>query len=279
MPGVPRAIDLARRRRLLTMPLVNSTPRIKDVRAVRAAAFLPYVTGLTLLIVAAPLAWLVDHDAREATAFLAASLALLLTAALMKRGVFLAALVLAAGLVVILITMFASIGPEARRQDALSIVSTILGMGVLSWFALRAVAASWRLRRVAWRSRNAATILSTLAQLPRDRRLSTALEPLVSALGMYVLGILAALFVAIATGIGLLAGLAFLPFALAGSRLMQRARQTLALRSAEVRDRDPRPPVLFVRSFVDDAGAPPKVEYFSRLFRKRLSWKNSWSVA
>src|SRR5918993_2585587 len=85
-----------------SMPLVNCTPRIKDVRAVRAAAFLPYVTGLTLLIVAAPLAWLVDHDAREATAFLAASLALLLTAALMKRGVFLAALVLAAGLVVIL---------------------------------------------------------------------------------------------------------------------------------------------------------------------------------
>lgn len=239
----------------------------------RAAAFLPYVIGLTLLIVAAPLAWLVDHDAREATAFLAASLALLLTAALMKRGVFLAALVLAAGLVVILITMFASIGPEARRQDALSIVSTILGMGVLSWFALRAVAASWRLRRVAWRSRNAATILSTLAQLPRDRRLSAALEPLVSALGMYVLGILAALFVAIATGIGLLAGgLAFLPFALAGSRLMQRARQTLALRSAEVRDRDPRPPVLFVRSFVDDLlELAPKVEYFSRLFRKRLT--------
>lgn len=254
------------------MPLVNCTPRIKDVRAVRAAAFLPYVIGLTLLIVAAPLAWLVDHDAREATAFVAASLALLLTAALMKRGVFLAALVLAAGLVVILITMFASIGTEARRQDALSIVSTIIGMCALSWFALRAVAASWRLRRVAWRSRNAATILSTLAQLPRDRRLSAALEPLVSALGMYVLGILAALFVAIATGIGLLAGLAFLPFALVGSRLMQRARQVLALRSAEVRDRDPRPPVLFVRSFVDDLlELAPKVEYFSRLFRKRLT--------
>ena len=238
----------------------------------RAAAFLPYVIGLTLLIVAAPLAWLVDHDAWEATAFLAASLALLLTAALMKRGVFLAALVLAAGLVVILLAMLASIGPEARRQDALSIVLTILGMGVLSWFAIRAVAASWRLRHVAWRSRNAATIRSTLAQLPRDRRLGAALEPLVSALAMYGFGILAALFAAIATGIGLLAGLAFLPFALVGSRLMQRARRTLALRSAEVRDRDPRPPVLFLRSFVDDMlELAPKAEYFSRLFRKRLT--------
>jgi hypothetical protein len=233
---------------------------------------LPFVTGLTLLIVAVPLAWLVDHDAREATAFLAASLALLLTAALMKRGVFLAVLVPAAGLVVILITMFASIGQEARRQDALSIVATILGAGVLSWLALRAVAASWRLRRVAWRSGNAATIRSTLAQLPRDRRLSASLEPLLSALGMYVLGILAAFLVAVATGIGLLAGLAFLPFALVGSRLMQRARRTLVLRSAEVRDRDLRPPVLFVRSFVDDLlELKPKFEYFSRLFRKRLT--------
>ena len=254
------------------MPLVNCTPRINDVRAVRAAAFLPFVTGLTLLIVAVPLAWLVDHDAREATAFLAASLALLLTAALMKRGVFLAVLVPAAGLVVILITMFASIGQEARRQDALSIVATILGAGVLSWLALRAVAASWRLRRVAWRSGNAATIRSTLAQLPRDRRLSASLEPLLSALGVYVLGILAAFLVAVPTGIGLLAGLAFLPFALVGSRLMQRARRTLVLRSAEVRDRDLRPPVLFVRSFVDDLlELKPKFEYFSRLFRKRLT--------
>ena len=237
----------------------------------RAAAFLPYVIGLTLLIVAAPLAWLVDHDAREATAFVAASLALLLTAALMKRGVFLAALVLAAGLVVILITMFASIGTEARRQDALSIVSTILGMGVLSWFALRAVAASWRLRRVAWRSRNAATILSTLAQLPRDRRLSAALEPLVSALGMYVLGILAALFVAIATGIGLLAGLAFLPFALVGSRLMQRATDARVAVGRSARSGSASASAVRA-SFVDDLlELAPKVEYFSRLFRKRLT--------
>ena len=185
---------------------------------------------------------------------------------------FLAVLLPAAGLVVILITMLASIGQEARRQDALSIVATILGAGVLSWLALRAVAASWRLRHVAWRSGNAATIRSTLAQLPRDRRLSASFEPLLSALGMYVLGLLAAVLVAVATGIGLLAGLAFLPFALVGSRLLQRARRTLVLRSAEVRDRDLRPPVLFVRSFVDDLlELKPKFEYFSRLFRKRLT--------
>jgi hypothetical protein len=251
---------------------VDCTRRIRDVRAVRAAASLAFVAGLTLLIVAVPLAWLADRDALEAAAFLAASLALLLTAALMKRGVFVAVLVPAAGLVAILITMLASIGHVAGRQDALSVVATILGAGVLSWLALRAVAASWRLRRVAWRSGNAATIRSTLAQLPKDRRLGASLAPLLSALGTYVLGIVAALLVAVATGIGLLAGLAFLPFALVGSRLVQRARRTLVLRSAEVRDRDPRPPVLFVRSFGDDLlELKPKFEYFGRLFRKRLT--------
>jgi hypothetical protein len=93
-----------------------------------------------------------------------------------------------------------------------------------------------------------------------------------SALGTYVLGILAASLVAVATGIGLLAGLAFLPFALVGSRLVQRARRTLVLRSAEVRDRDQRPPVLFVRSFADDLlELEPRFEYFGRLIRKRLT--------
>ena len=98
------------------MPVVNCTPRIADVRAVRAAAFLPFVTGLTLLVVAVPLSWWVDDDSRQAAGFLGASIALLLTAALIKRGVFIAALVLAATLVAILIGMLVTIGNEARKR-------------------------------------------------------------------------------------------------------------------------------------------------------------------
>ena len=53
---------------------------------------------------------------------------------------------------------------------------------------------------------------------------------------------------------------------------MQRARQTLALRVAEVRARDRRPPVLLVRSFMDDMlELEARSEYFGRLFRKRLT--------
>jgi hypothetical protein len=254
------------------MPVVNCTPRIADVRALRAAAFLPLVTGLTLLVVAAPLSWLVDHDSREAAGFLGGSIALLLASALIKRGEFIAALVLAAALVAIVFGMLLTIGNEARRRDALEIVLTCAGTSGLCWLAVRAVIASWRLRRVPWQSRSAATMWMAIAQLPRDHRLAASVEPLVSAFGVYGIGLCVALLVGIATTIGLLAGLAFLPFALAASRLMQRARQTLALRMPEVRARDRRPPVLLVRSFADDMlGLEARFEYFGRLLRKRLT--------
>jgi hypothetical protein len=254
------------------MPVVNCTPRIADVRAVRAAAFFPFVTGLTLLGVAAPMSWWVSHDGRQAAGFLGGSIALLLTAALIKRGVFIAALVLAAALVAILMAGLVTIGNEAGKGDALEIVLTFAGTGGLCWLAVRAVTASWRLRRVPWQSRSAATMWRAIAQLPRDHRLAASAEPLVSAFGVYAFGLFVALIVGVATRVGLLAGLAFLPFALGGSRLMQRARRTLALRVPELRARDRRPPVLFVRSFADDMlELEPRFEYFGRLFRKRLT--------
>ena len=140
------------------MPVVNCTPRIADVRAVRAAAFFPFVTGLTLLILAVPLSWWVDDNGREAAGFLGGSIALLLTAALIKRGVFIAALVLAAALVAILLAGLVSIGNEARKSDVLESVLTFAGTGGLCWLAVRAVTASWRLRRIPWQSRSSATM-------------------------------------------------------------------------------------------------------------------------
>jgi hypothetical protein len=254
------------------MPVVNCTPRIADVRTVRATAFLPSVTGLTLLIVAVPLSWWVDHDGRKAAAFLGVSIALLLTGALIKRGVFIAALVLAAPLVALLMAMLVTLGIGARKRDALEIVLTCACMSGLCWVAVRAATASWRLRRVPWQSRSAATMWTTIAQLPRDRRLAASLGPLVSAFGVYGFGLCVALIVGFATKMGLLAGLALMPFALAGSRLMQRARRTLALRGPEVRAKDRRPPVLLVRSFADDMlELQPRLEYFGRLFRKRVT--------
>ena len=252
--------------------VLNCTPRVGHVRALRAAAFAPYVTGLTLLILAVPLSWFVDHDAKEAAEFLSASILLILTASLIKRGVFIAALVLAMGLVGTVIGMLATVRDEMRLGDPLITLLSLLVFAVPCWLALRAVAASWQLRRVPWRSGNVAGIRSSIAELPRDRRLIAALWPLASAFAMYGAGAVLVLAVGIATRSGLFAGLAFLPFALAGSRLMQRARQTLALRVAEIRASDPRLPVLLLRSFADDMlELDPKFEYFSSIFRKRLT--------
>jgi hypothetical protein len=75
-----------------------------------------------------------------------------------------------------------------------------------------------------------------------------------------------------ATGHALFAGLALLPFALLGSRLLQRARRTLALHAEEVRSQDPRRPLLLLRSFADDnRELEAQFEYFSAVFRKRVT--------
>ena len=252
--------------------VLNCTPRVGHVRALRAAAFAPYVLGLTLLILIVPLSWFVDHDATEAAELLSASMVLILTASLIKRGVFIAALVLATGLVGTVIAMLATVRDEMRLGHPLITLLSPLVAAVPCWLALRAVAASWQLRRVPWRSRNVAGIRSSIAELPRDRRLIAALKPLASAFSVHIAGAVLALAVGLVTRIGLLASLVFLPFALGGSRLMQRARQTLALRVAEVRAGDPRPPVLLLRSFADDMlELDPKFEYFSTVFRKRLT--------
>jgi len=55
--------------------LLNCTPRITDVRSLRAAAFTPYVVGLTLLVLAVPLSFALGNK-MEAARFLAASIAL-----------------------------------------------------------------------------------------------------------------------------------------------------------------------------------------------------------
>lgn len=254
------------------MPIIDCTPRVRDVRAVRAAAYLPFVTGLVFLVFAAPLAWIDSHDARQAATFLALSLTLLVIAAAMKRGVFLAALLLAVGLALILATLLPSLAQAWHGPDAPGTAATVLGFGAVALLAFRAVAASWRLRRGPWRSARAETVGSALARWPNDHRLGASLAPFLSAVAVYVLGIVAALLVAVVTGIGVLAGLALLPFALVGSRLVQRARRTLALRAAEVRSLDPRPPMLLVRSFVDDLlELKPRLEYFGGLLRKRLT--------
>jgi hypothetical protein len=250
--------------------VLNCTPAVADVRTLRAAAFTPYVLGLTLLIVAVPLSYATE-DNRGAAQFLAGSLALFVTAWLIKRGSLIATVVLAVCLVGFVMLALVGLAHETRAEDILVGLLGFVVAGGICWLATRAVAASWRLRRFLWR-RQRAGIRSAIAELPRDRRLVQALSPLAASLAVYAGGCVVGIIVGFATGISLFAGLTLLPFALLGSRLLQHARRTLALHVEEVRARDPRRPLLLVRSFADDnLELEPQFEYFGRLFRKRLT--------
>ena len=256
----------------ITPSVLNCTRPVADVRTLRAAAFAPYVLGLTLLVVAVPLSY-VSGNKSGAAQFLAGSLALFVTAWMIKRGSLIATVVLATCLAAaVIVPVLAGFAEEASAKDIyMVLLGYVLACGIPCWLAMRAVAASWRLRRFPWH-RQRTGIRSAIAELPRDRRLVHALFPLAASLAVYGGGCVLAVIVGFATGHALFAGLALLPFALLGSRLLQRARRTLALHVGEVRARDPRRPLLLVRSFADDnLILEPKFEYFGSLFRKRLT--------
>jgi hypothetical protein len=208
----------------------------------------------------------------EAAGFLSASIALLALSAFVKRGVLLATIVVFAFPAAAAFITLTRVVHEARLANILVDLLVASFYGILGWLVLRAVTSSWRLRRVVWRREAVGGIRRAVAELPRDDRFFRALLPLAEALAVYVAGFLVAVIVAIGTRIGLLAALALLPFAGAGSRMMQRARRTLGQRVAEVRARDARPPLLLVRSFQDDnLELEPRFEYFGKLVRKRVT--------
>ena len=254
------------------MPSVlNCTRPVADVRVLRAATFAPYVLGLTLVVLAVPLSY-ASGDGKQAAQLLAGSLALFLIAWLIKRGSLIATLVLAICLVGVAVSALAGVTEETRAKDILvGLLGYILVCGIPCWLAIRAVAASWRLRRLPWH-RQRAGIRTAIAELPRDGRLIQALSPLAASLAVYGGGCFAAIIVGFVTGHALFAGIVLLPFALLGSRLLQRAKRTLALHVEEVRARDPRRPLLLMRSFADDnRELEPQFEYFGTVFRKRLT--------
>jgi hypothetical protein len=249
--------------------VVDCTLPIADVRTLRAAAFAPYVLGLTLVVVAVPLSY-ASGNQRGAAQFLACSLALFVTARLIKRGSLIATVALATSLIGLVMSVLAGLAHQTRADILVGLLGFVIAGGIC-WLAMRAVAASLRLRRVPWRHQRAG-IRSAIAELPRDRRLVHALSPLAASLAVYGGGCVVAIIVGFATGHALFAGLVLLPFALLGSRLLERAKRTLALHVEEVRARDPRRPLLLVRSFADDnLRLEPQFEYFGGVFRKRLT--------
>jgi hypothetical protein len=207
--------------------VVDCTLPIADVRTLRVAAFVPYVLGLTLFVVAVPLSYASGNE-RRAAQFLAGALALFVTARLIKRGSLIATVVLATSLIGLVMSVLVGLAHQTPAEDILVGLLGFVIAGGICWLVMRAVAASWRLRRVPWRHQRAG-IRSAIAELPRDRRLVHALSRLATSLAVYGGGCVLAIIIGFATGISFFAGLALLPFGLLGGRLLQRARRTLAL--------------------------------------------------
>ena len=148
----------------VTASTQDCTPAIADVRTLRAAAFAPFILGLTLFIVAVPLSYATGNKS-GAVAFLAGSVALFVTAHLVKRGSLIAAGVLATSLAGFVLTGLVAIAQETRVEDVLSGLLGLVIFGGISWPAMRAVPACWRLRRLPWR-RQRAGMRSAIAELP-----------------------------------------------------------------------------------------------------------------
>jgi hypothetical protein len=98
--------------------VVDCTRPIADVRTLRAAAFAPYVLGLTLFVVAVPLSYASGNE-RGAAQFLAGSLALFVTARLIKRGSLIATVALATSLIGLVMSLLVGLAHETRVEDIL----------------------------------------------------------------------------------------------------------------------------------------------------------------
>jgi hypothetical protein len=176
-------------------------------------------------------------------------------AALVERGVT-AVAVLLAGATVGSVALTGLELPRHWRDDP-EFWGGAAGLAVFcipAWLAVRAVGASRRLAGLGRRPRTRSSTARKLRSMPRDARLAQSLGPFVIAYAVWGAGALAALGVAIIVPFarGLLAGLTFLLFALGAGKLFDYGRRRLALRLEEVRARDPRQPLLLLRSFADD---------------------------
>ena len=225
---------------------------IADVRALRAAAFPPRVVALTLIVVS-PVA-IAAGSSRAVLAWMAAgALVLWLSAALLERGVRVAAMLVAASAIaVVVMTAFET--PRHRGQDLWAGLGGLAVFCVPAWLAIRAVRAARRLRRLGRRPHARSSTISKLAHLPRDERLIQSLGPFLVAYTTWTVGAVVGLLAAavVSGGHGLVAALVFSPFGLAGGRMYDSGRRRLALRLDEVRAFDARPPLLLLRSFADD---------------------------
>jgi hypothetical protein len=233
--------------------VISLNASVADVRALRAAAFVPRVGALTLVLIL-PVAVSAGADRTDQLWMVAAALVLWVCAVLLERRVTGVAILLAVAATWVIGLVVFEILRRPDDREFWRDVGILAVFGIPAWLAIRAVRAARRLTRLGRRPGRRISTLRKLAHLPRDVRLVQSLGPFAGAYAIWAAGAVAGLAVAavVPGGHALFGSLTFLPFALTGGRMFDTGRRRLALRLDEVRALDSRPPLLLLRSFADD---------------------------
>jgi hypothetical protein len=224
---------------------ISLTSAVIDARRLQRVAYIPNILGFvfSLAILACifwggPLLW-----------FVALAVGCLLLGQMVQHRSVMGALVLAMAQ-----TAFATMGlvgiVTSREFSGAGIAGLILAGVVPAVFCWRAVPGAFRLRTRFQHSRPLATKHRKL-RFPRDRRLRQAVFPAFASAIYLFLGAIAMCF-GFLLGHGFGAGLALRPFSKRANREYRKILQVLSYRAQEVRAQDMRPPVLFLRSFMDE---------------------------
>jgi hypothetical protein len=222
---------------------ISLTSAMVDARRLQRIAYIPNVLGLVLSVSilvcifwGGPLWW-------------SAALAVgcLVLGQMVQHRSAVGALVLALALTAVATIAAAGVDKEVKPAE---IVGIILAGVVPAVFCWRAVPGAFRLRTRFLHSRPLAARHRRL-RVPWDGRMRQAVVPAVA--GAIYLGLGAiAMFFGFLLGHGIGAGVALRPFSKQANQHYRKILQVLSCRAQEVRAQDIRPPVLFLRSFIDE---------------------------
>ena len=252
---------------------ISLTSAMDDGRRLQTSAMIPTLLGvvfsfgvLACIFWGGPLRWCI-----------AIAAGCLILGRLVQQGSPLGALMLATAA-----TVCAAIGwfgAVSAGWMGLLIIPVAVAPAVICW---RAVPGAFRLRTRFQHSRPLAPSHRTL-RIPRDQRVLQAVVPTAVCAVYLGLGTIA-MFVGFLFGRGFGAGYALRPFSKRANRQYRKVLQVLSYRAQEIRAKDKRPPVLFLRSFNDeDMALQRRLDMFIRVLNisrtlEELVVDRIWSV-
>jgi hypothetical protein len=224
---------------------VSLTSAMVDARRLHNIAYIPNLVVLTFIgaVLACifwggPLWW-----------FAAVAVGCLILGRMVQHRSAVGALVLALAVTAFATMALADVVKEGEKELGTLLLGLILVGVVPAIFCWRAVAGAFRLRARFPHSPLAAG--HRKLRIPWDRGMRQVVVPAAACTIYFGLGTIA-MFFGFLLGHGIGAGVALRPFSRRANRQYRKILQALSYRAQEVRAQDMRPPVLFLRSFIDE---------------------------